>query len=338
MAVVEGLSEEQIEIYLRLSVPGLEVPLRIRREAAEFNGLRYAVATPSARYVLKRYASAAIEMARREVAGLRVGENLGLAPDLALADEVGGPLGGPVVLYEDLGDDTLAGQRLSAAEVDDWRFLLLMLHHLPAEAATVTSSMSPNVVTWWQRSQPAWKVVQAAYADARARPLLDALTKLHIIVGVHIDAHKTLWKDVARRPCHGNPVAAHVVRARGRLLLTEWDGFGLGDPALELARTVVLGALGGELDSDQYLRFITQYLAGMRDVGDETLEERMRVFAWVLPLGYCFSMLSLLTQQHGAERNHSIRQVIRALEWIQTTLGVRLGEPQELLAPLRSAR
>src|SRR5262249_33960927 len=149
MAVVQGLSEEQIEIYLRLSVPGLQGPLRIRREAAEFDGLRYSVAAPTARFVLKRYASAAIEVARREIAGLRVGGNQGLAPDLALADESGGPLGGPVVVYEDLGGDTLAGRRLSEEELQDWRFLLLMLHHLPAEAATVTSSMSPDVVSWW---------------------------------------------------------------------------------------------------------------------------------------------------------------------------------------------
>src|SRR5262249_51533626 len=286
MAVVQGLSEEQIEIYLRLSVPGLQGPLRIRQEAAEFNSLRYAVSAPNARYVLKRYAPAAIETARREIAGLRVGGNQGLAPDLVLADEAGGPLGGPVVVYDDLGGDTLAGRQVSQEELQDWRFLLLMLHHLPAEAATVTSSMSPDVTTWWQRSQPAWQVVRSAYGEVRYQPLLDTLTKLHVIVGVHIDAHKGLWQDVARRPCHGNPVAMHVARARGRLVLTEWDGFGLGDPALEVARTAVLAALGGELDSNQYLLFIKEYIAGMRDVRDETLEERMRVFAWVLPLGY----------------------------------------------------
>src|SRR5262245_39198655 len=123
MAVVQGLSEEQIEIYLRLSVPELQGPLRIWRQAAEFDGLRYGVATPNARYVLKRYAPGAIEAARRECAGLRVGGNVGLAPDLALADETGGPLGGPVVVYEDLGSDTLAGRRLSDEDVQDWRFL-----------------------------------------------------------------------------------------------------------------------------------------------------------------------------------------------------------------------
>src|SRR5262249_60584473 len=89
MAVVQGLSEEQIEIYLRLSVPGLQGPLRIRREAAEFEGLRYNVAAPTARYVLKRYAPSAIEYARREIAGLRLVGYQVLAHDRVYGGESG---------------------------------------------------------------------------------------------------------------------------------------------------------------------------------------------------------------------------------------------------------
>ncbi|MGZ3584202.1 MAG: hypothetical protein ACXWP6_16360, partial [Ktedonobacterales bacterium] len=78
--------------------------------------------------------------------------------------------------------------------------------------------------------------------------------------------------------------------------------------------------------------------AGMRDLRDTTLENRLHIFASVLPLGFCFVVLRLLAQRGAlspAERERSIAQVRRALMWIQDTLGVEVGDPEKLLAPLR---
>ena len=76
----------------------------------------------------------------------------------------------------------------------------------------------------------------------------------------------------------------------------------------------------------------------MRDVRDETLEERVQVFASILPLGFCFVVLGHLAQgEADAERASHLRQVERALIWIQDTLGVEVGRAAELLTPLRVA-
>jgi hypothetical protein len=165
--------------------------------------------------------------------------------------------------------------------------------------------------------------------------VLGALTQLHVITGVHLNAHKDLWAAVPWRPCHGNPVPAHVARAHDHLVLTEWSSFGLGDPALEVARVAGLAALTGELSGEQYRTFLAQYAGGMRDAPDATLRERMDVFASVLPLGFCFIALGLLAGQHGRERAHTLEQLTRALQWAQNALGVRVGDPAELLRPLR---
>ncbi|HLJ80228.1 MAG TPA: phosphotransferase, partial [Ktedonobacterales bacterium] len=228
-------------------------------------------------------------------------------------------------------------RRLSAEDVHGWLFLLLTLHHLPTGLLSLPSSMSPDITIWWQRNQPAWEACRASYADAHHRPLLDALTRLHAIVGARVEARRELWQGIARRPCHGNPVPAHVLRTGGRLILVEWNGAGLGDPAMEVGRAVALSVLSGELDTTQYVSFVADYLAGMRDTQDTTLEERLRVFASVLPLAVCFAVLRLLaeSQLSAAERADYVAQVSRALTWIQDTLGIEVGNPRELLATLR---
>ncbi len=334
-----GVSGPQIEGYLRQhAIDGLTGALRIEPEAADFDGQRYRVTSDSMRAVLKRYNPSAAANARREIAGLRLAGGVGLAPALLLGDESGAALGGPVVLSEELAGTTLGSEPLDAGAVQGWLFLLLTLHHLPATDAMPLSSMSPDAMTWWQRTQSAWGECRAAYGDAAFGALMQALGRLHVIVGARVEANRGLWNGITHRLCHGNPVPSHIVRSGGRLMLIEWEGFGLGDPAMETGRAAALAALSGEITADQYVQFISDYLAGMRDLRDGTLENRLHIFASVLPLGFCYVVLRLLAQRgalSAAERARSIGQVTRALTWIQDTLGVEVGDPAALLAPVR---
>lgn len=332
------LSDAQVVAYLRqLRLPDVSEPTSVRAIPADGSEQRFRIAAGGATYTLTCYDPAALDSARREAAGLRLGGQMGMAPALVHADESSGALGGPVVLSADPVGEALGGGRLSADDVHGWLFLLLTLHHLPADSTTVATAGSPDAATWWQRTQPAWSACQAAYQQPAFQPLIQALAKLHAVVGVHVEAHRGLWQSLRRRPCHGNPVPAHVVRTGKGMMFVEWNGFGLGDPAMELGRAAALAALAGELSASQYVQFVSDYLAGMRDVRDATLEERVRVFASILPLGFSFAVLQLLAQSGpgSADYRHNIEQVERALIWIQDTLGVEVGKPADLLAPLR---
>src|SRR5258707_6955560 len=64
-----------------------------------------------------------------------------------------------------------------------------------------------------------------------------------------VEVNRGLWQDLPRRPCHGNPVPAHVVRTSTGMQLIEWNGFGLGDPAMEVRSEEHTS----ELQSRQYL-------------------------------------------------------------------------------------
>ena len=331
-------SEAQVTEYLRQHpLPDMGEPISVKREPADFSGQRYRVSSGTIQCILNRYEPSALESARRETAGLGLAGNMGLAPALLRSDETANQLGGPIVIYEAPLGEALGTSRLSDQDLQSWLFLLLTLHHLPADAAPFPSSMSPDATTWWQRSQASWEACRALYTAGRYRALMDVLTKLHAIVGARIEARRDLWANLTRRPCHGNPVPASLFRSGQRLMLTEWEGFGQGDIALEFARAAGLAALAGDLDAGQYVRFVAEYLNGMRDTRDSTLEDRVQVFASVLPLGFCFVMLSVLAEDKQAtaeERDARIAEVERALTWIHDTLGVELGDTELLVAPL----
>ena len=163
------------------------------------------------------------------------------------------------------------------------------------------------------------------------------LQRLHAIAGVRIQTHHDLWQGIQRRPCHGNPVPAYLVQDGTRLALVEWDGFGLGDPAIEVGRTAALAALSGELNGDQYIRFMSDYLDGMRDV---------RTPRWKSACGsspqccHWASASPCWTCWHASPSQRTsasafLEQVARALLWVEDTMGVEVGDPTVLLAPLR---
>lgn len=297
---------------------------------AQQNGMEIHLYPPSER-----------ETARREEAGLRLGSAVGLAPDLLYAGEATGEAGlepgSWVVIAQRPHGETLGQRPLTDAEADGWLFLLLTLHHLRPAMASQPSSMSADLGAWWARVQPDWNACRGAYTAAPFAPLMRGLSQLHAITQVRIETNRALWDGVTRRPCHGNPAPGRLVNTGGRLTLTEWSGFGLGDPAIEVARVGALAALSGELSSQQYVRFVAAYLDGMRDLQDATLEERMRVFASVAPMGFALTALAALAQPGVVPppvRAGVSAQIGRALTWSQDTLGVEIGDPAALLAPL----
>jgi hypothetical protein len=75
----------------------------------------------------------------------------------------------------------------------------------------------------------------------------------------------------------------------------------------------------------------------VRDLRDTTLEERLRIFASVAPMGFTLTALATLAQPGAIAppaRRSIIAQLGRALAWSQDTLGVTIGDPSPLLAPL----
>jgi hypothetical protein len=294
---------------------------------------------------IKYFAPAHADAARREAEALRICGAVGLAPSLVAFEEIGATVGGPLVIYRQPVGLPLGGRPLTDEEVNGWMFLLLTLHHLAPEKVQLQSTLSPGVEQWWDRMQPLWNDVRAAYPETAQASLIDALDKLRTLVDVHVRTNRDLWVNVPRRPCHGDPVPVNVIGAQGRFVLVDWGGFGLGDIALEIARAAALAALQDEITSQQYVALITDYLSNTKDLKDPTLEQRVHVFASVFPYGFTLFMLSFLArlQQEGPEtmlvddpaeyRGRGLMAVARSLTWIQDALGVEVAAPADVLAP-----
>jgi hypothetical protein len=314
-------------------------PIQLRLDSSDAIVNRYTIAASGGAIVCKAYTTTGAERVRREIAGMRLVDEINLAPELLLAEREGGPLGGGVVVYRAPAGATWEGRRLSDEEVERWLFLLLTLHHLSIHGATIVSALSKDPTAWWRRTQPAWEACLAAYTARATQPLVRALTRLHAIVGARVQARRDLWAAVPRRQCHGDPIPAHVVRERERTLLIEWAGFGLADPAMEIGRAATLARLMGEITEAQHARFLREYRDGVNDLNDATLGERLEIFVSILPLGFAFHELRRLAEMEmrANERAHALQRVTVALTILERDLGATVGDPDALLDPLRYA-
>jgi hypothetical protein len=324
--------------YLRRqSALDIAEPAQVRLDHSDAFGNCYTLAANGGAIVFKAYTPAGAERARRESAGMRLVDEINLAPELLLAEREGGPLGGGVVVHRAPAGAPWNGRHLSDEETERWLFLLLTLHHLPLHGASVVSALSKDPTTWWRRAQPAWEACLAAYTARATQPLIRALTRLHAIVGARVQARRDLWSAVPRRLCHGDPIPAHVVRERERMLLIAWESFGLGDPAMEIGRAATLARLGGEITEAQQSRFLREYCAGTVDLNDTTLGERLEVFTSILPLGFVFGELQRLaeTETSAGDRTYLLQRVAVALTLLERDLGAAVGDPDALLDPLR---
>lgn len=330
--------ESWIIAYLqRQAIAGLGADVCVRPAGATADELRYVVTSDSGRWLLICATPSATDRVERARAGLTFAGGLGLAPVLVHA-ATDGPLGGPVLLIEAPDSSTLGERPLTPREAHDWLFLLLTLHHLPPAGIAVRSSTSTDIASWWQRTMSTWQTCRAATAGTPAlRPLLDALDRLRVIGGVHVEAHRSLWDGVRPRPCHGNPVPANVILDGGRMLLAGWEQFGLGDVAMDIGNAAVRATLGGALSVEQYTILMADYARSTRDMGDAGIEQRLRVIASVVPLGVAMEGVTHLAGASVGRRAraHQVEHVGRALGWVQHALGVVVGDTQPLLEPLR---
>ena len=127
-------------------------PIQLRLDSSDAIGNRYTIAALGGAIVVKAYTTTGAERARREIAGMRLVDEINLAPELLLAEREGGPLGGGVVVYRAPAGATWEGRRLSDEEVERWLFLLLTLHHLSIHGATIVSALSKDPAAWWKRT------------------------------------------------------------------------------------------------------------------------------------------------------------------------------------------
>lgn len=337
-----------------MSMPGPELLDYLRQQAPSLAGSN-ATLTPAgkrgvatcalvatgkdegSRYLLlKQYDDAHATAAQHEHDGLTLGGELGLAPQLRWAED--SQRFGPLILLDAPMTPPSSDVALDAHEAASWLFLLLTLHHLPASALRLPSTVTADYGAWWQSLQPRWNAVRSLPLAGTTPGLLDTLARLQTIAQVHAEAKRALWRDVVAHPTHGDATPIHLAHDGNRALFLDWETSGQGDPAMDAGLALTRATLAGQLTSAQFTALRDEYLRSTRDLRDVALPERFEAVVTLAPFAVCVEALERLATPPitGAERDQQVARIERALSWMARSLGVEVGDVPTLVAPLRA--
>lgn len=189
--------------------------------------------------VFKMFTDAGQARCRRQFSGQEQFAGAGLAPEPLWYDRYPHGLPRQILVYR-----WAEGESLTVADP------LHRIAHADAVARVHCAGrdnvqrFSPhpfNLLTFWQ----IWQAGEAPlheWTSAAPAPLLsECLASLWAAVHRLMDMALPLFGETAPSPIHGDLTADNALFLRGQTLLVDWEFFGLGDPAQEIARFLFFG-------------------------------------------------------------------------------------------------
>lgn len=171
-----------------------------------------------------------------------------------------------------------------------------------------------------------WLLAQGATALAEALLVLtDAAARL-------IAAALPLWQGVAPTPIHGDLKLENALDSFGAILLLDWEQFGLGDAAYDVATFLQMSQAA--LDEEEQELWLESYLATFDQPG---LAARVGLYSQILPLQSLTYLLHGLRQSTPSElvaiqENRQFFQETLLATWRQSATGLGIATPDERLA------
>jgi aminoglycoside phosphotransferase (APT) family kinase protein len=235
--------------------------------------------------VLKFYLDAGQVRSRRQYDGHALFAPYGLAPQPLWLDRIPETLPRSVLVYR-----WQDGDLFDTADRSQWQRLaesLARVHSAPVDDMQRFSPHPVNLGYFWSVLGPSLLPLQAWLGAQRLVRLADLTGVLHDSAQQVVDAALPLW-GAAPAAVHGDLRPENLLHSFGAVVLLDWELFGLGDPALEVARflreqryTVAAEVLDDWLDA---------YLDG---VGDGRAQTRIEVYRRrLLPLQDAAYLLS----------------------------------------------
>lgn len=235
--------------------------------------------------VLKFFLEAGQVRSRRQYDGQALFAPLGLAPQPLWLDRIPETLPRSVLVYR-----WADGSAFDAGDLGQWQalaFALSQVHAAPAEDLQRFSPHPVNLAYFWSVLGPSLPPLQNWLGTHRLLRLADLVGLLHARGQGTVDAALPLW-GAAPAPVHGDLRADNFLHAFGTIVLLDWELFGLGDPALEVARFLheQRWAVSPELLEDWLDAYLDQ-------VGDGAAQARIEVYRRrLLPLQDAAYLLS----------------------------------------------
>jgi hypothetical protein len=274
--------------------------------------------------VLKFFIDAGQVRSRRQYDGHVMFAPFGLAPQPLWLDRIPESLPRSVLVYR-----WAEGEPFDIADAAQWRHLaqaLVQVHTAPQDEMQRFSPHPVDLAYFWSVLGPSLPPLQNWLAARRLSHLADLTGSLRSAGQQVVDAALPLWTQ-GPVAVHGDLRPENVLHSFGAPVLLDWEMFGLGDAALEVARLLheQRTSVSPELLED----WLDVYL---EDLGDPTATARIDVYRrYLLPLQDAFFLLSGAMKLSAEERRSPELQESAA--FLSATLHQALAQAALALLP-----
>ncbi len=157
----------------------------------------------------------------------------GLAPQPLWADRYPHGLSRQIIVYRWSDGETITPDDPSS--LCAWAEAIGMLHTTPPDEVRRFSPHPVNLDFYWRIEQGSIAQIESWLAPS-GLALSKLFQKLAVATTALVKASLPFWAAAQPTPVHGDLSRQHTLIERGRVLLLDWEMFGLGDPALDVAR------------------------------------------------------------------------------------------------------
>ena len=270
---------------------------------------------------VKLFLDAGQARSRRQFDGQTIFAPFGLAPQPLWVDRYPHGLSRQLMVYQWAEGESI--NTADPSELTAWAEAIAMVHAAPADAVRRFSPHPLNLDYYWRIEQASiGQVTQwLATSDLSLYPFFEQMASATAAL---VQQGLSLWAYAMPTPVHGDLARQHTLIERGRVVLLDWEMFGLGDPAQDVAR--LLQREAQHMTPHQ----IEAWLAAYTTLVDQpNINERIRLFQQLLDVHNVVYLLIGLQQhtQQGVDAD-----LAAALPYMQATLATAIERAQAALS------
>jgi aminoglycoside phosphotransferase (APT) family kinase protein len=235
--------------------------------------------------VLKLFMEAGQVRADRQFSGQERFAPWGLAPRPLWQERQPETLPRPLLVYE-----WIEGDAFDPIDPGGWEALVETVVRIHTDEPGDYGRFSPhpiNLSYFWRVWQGSREPLATWMRERGVDPLGAIFAEIWDAAEGMMAAALPVFGETAPTLIHGDLVAEHLLLHRGQALLLDWELFGLGDPAQDVARLLFFN--GQLMDPFTEERWLDRYLARLDEPG---LESRIEIYRRILPFQ---SLTTLLT-------------------------------------------
>lgn len=277
--------------------------------------------------VLKLYLDAGQARSRRQFDGQQMFAPFGVAPRPRWYDRHPQGLSRQVLVY-----DWVPGEGIDLANAHSRRLLAQAVAQIHGADVMDVHRFSPHAINldyYWRMERGGFDAISTWLREQKCDLFFPIFTKLVDQSSALAEAVLSLWAETPPCAVHGDLKLENCLSSFGAVVLLDWEMFGLGDPALDVASFLFHSQ--AEFDVDMQAEWLDLYLSLADQAG---LAQRIGVYGKLLPLRSVTFLLHGLRQMDLSDEADDVKQFLAAtlqlsvertlLEFGQETAG--LGE------------